>query len=405
MKSDFGQCRDGCVPSVLSGCGEKQEPACVIGWDLQLFAEEKTEEATPRKRRKEREEGRVAKSQDLNAGVVVLVGLAALFAFSRQIWEAYAGLLRWCAVTCEGIAGERGDWVTPLTRQGFSGFLHAWLPYAAVCLVAAFSVVALQVGFKISPKALEPKADRFNVISGISRMFSLRSFVEMLKALLKAAILFVVLYTCVRGDIQTLSGMSGYSAHLGTAKVLKTVFSLGMRMAAVLFLLGLFDYIYQKWEFERKIKMTKQEVKDEYKQMEGDPMVRSRIRQKQREMTRNRMIGAVPDADVVVNNPTHLSLALKYDRDEMNAPVVIAKGAGYLALKIREIAEAHDVPQVEDKPLARALYPRVEPGDEIPEDFFRAVAEVLAYVYALKEKDKSPGGSGKRDPSEEGWKF
>lgn len=374
-------------------------------WDLQIFAEEKTEEATPRKRRKEREEGRVAKSQDLTASVVLLAGLAGLLIFSRQLWAAYVRLLRWCAETCQGLAWERGDWVTAVTREGFSGFLNAWLPFATVCLVASFSVVALQVGFKISPKALVPKGDRFNVISGIGRMFSLRSFVEMLKALLKASILFAVLYSCVRGELASLSGMAGYSAPFGTTRVLMTVLRLGLRMAGVLFVLGLLDYLYQKWEFERKIRMTKQEVKDEYKQMEGDPMVRSRIRQKQREMTRNRMISQVPSADVVVTNPTHFAIALKYDREKMNAPVVVAKGAGYLALKIREIAEAHGIPLVENKPLARGLYPRVEPGDEIPEDFFKAVAEVLVYVYSLKERDRSPGSGGKKGPQHEGWRF
>lgn len=377
-------------------------------FDLQFFAEEKTEEATPRKRRKEREEGRVAKSQDLTAAVVVLTGLTALFLFSGTVWKSFRALLRWCVLRTETIGLERGDWLSTVAQEGFVRFLWAWLPIGGICFLAAFSVVALQVGFKISGKALVPKADRFNVINGIKRMVSLRALMEMVKAILKASILFAVLVSCVRGELANLAGMADFSAPVGAVRVLRTVFRMGLKMGGVLLVLGLLDYLYQKWEFERSIKMTKQEVKDEYKQMEGDPMVRSKIRQRQREMARRGMMKDVPGADVVVTNPTHLAIALKYEKEVMNAPVVVAKGAEHLAFKIREIAETHGVPLVENRPLARGLYRAADIGDEVPEEFFQAVAEVLAYVYSLKDSHgrvPGPKAKGTQAPTTGGWRF
>lgn len=378
------------------------------GWNLQFFAEEKTEEATPRKRRKEREEGRVAKSQDLNAAVVVMTGLTSLLLFSGLLWKSFRFLLRWCALRTESIGLERGDWVRPIVHEGVVRFLWAWLPIGGVCFLAAFSVVALQVGLKFSGKALIPKTDRFNVINGIKKMVSLRALVEMIKAILKAVILFVVLVSSVRGELANLAGMADFSAPVGMERVLRTVFRIGLKMGGVLLVLGLADYLYQKWEFERSIKMTKQEIKDEYKQMEGDPMIRSKIRQKQREMSRKRMMNAVPGADVVVTNPTHLAIALRYEKEKTNAPVVVAKGADHLAFKIREIAEIHSVPLVENRPLARGLYPMVEVGDEVPEEFFQAVAEVLVYVYSLKDAHDKANRTrevGTDESVNKGWRF
>ena len=162
------------------------------------------------------------------------------------------------------------------------------------------------------------------------------------------------------------------------------IWALSLKMALMLFVLGLFDYLYQRWEFERSIRMSKQEIKEEYKQMEGDPLVKRRIRQRQRELARKRMMSEVPKADVVITNPTHLALALQYDREIMEAPLLLAKGEGYIARKIREVAEEHKIPIVQNPPLAQALYREVEVGGEVPEAFYRAVAEVLAFVYRLK---------------------
>jgi flagellar biosynthetic protein FlhB len=170
----------------------------------------------------------------------------------------------------------------------------------------------------------------------------------------------------------------------GVALAADRVFSLALKMALVLFVLGVFDYAYQKWEFEKSIRMSKQEIKEEYKQMEGDPQIKRRIRQRQRELARRRMMADVPKADVVITNPTHLAVAIRYDPKTMGAPLVLAKGEGFVALRIREIAEEHRIPVVEDRPLARALM-QTEPGEEVPEALYRAVAEVLAFVYRLKD--------------------
>ena len=360
-------------------------PLC---FDLQFFSQEKTEEATPRKRRKEREEGRVAQSKDLTAAVMILAGTVSLFLFSGAAWRCYRGFLVWnMGNVASGFMG--GDWVGMLVASGVRTFLAIWFPLALVASLSAFSTSAFQVGLKITVKPLIPKTDRFHPVRGLKRMFSLRSAVEAVKALLKASILFAVLYFGLRGEIGNLYGISRTDARVGTGHVFSMLFDLSIKMAAALLVLGLLDFAYQKWEHSRSIKMSKQELKDEFKQTEGDPLVRQRIRRKQSEIGRNRMMAMVPDADVIVSNPTHLAIALEYDRKKMDAPVVLAKGAGYVALRIREIGEAHGVPVVEDKGLARGMYPKVEIGQQIPEEFYVAVAEVLAYVFSLKKK-RSP---------------
>jgi flagellar biosynthetic protein FlhB len=358
-------------------------------FDLQLFSQEKTEEATPRKQRKEREEGRVAQSRDLTAAVMLLTGIVMLFVFSGTAWNTYKGFFAWNMGNMAS-AGMGGNWVQRLVASGLKCFLAIWLPIALVAAVSAFTVLAVQVGLKITVKPLIPRADRFHPAKGFKRMFSLRSFVEAAKAFLKASILFAVLYFGLKGEIENLYGISRTDARVGIGYVFSMLFDLSLKLAGALLVLGLLDFAYQKWEHSRSIKMSKQEVKDEFKQTEGDPVIRQRIRRKQFEIGRNRMMAKVPDADVIITNPTHLAIALEYERGKTDAPVVVAKGAGYVALRIREIGEANDVPVVEDKSLARGMYPKVEIGDEIPEEFYVAVAEVLAYVFSLKKKTSTP---------------
>lgn len=358
-------------------------------FDLQIFGEEKTEEPTPRKRRKEREEGRVAQSRDLTAAISILTGTASLFIFSGFMWNAYSSFLHWCLAGLPQAGRARENWIMPLAAKGTIFFMQAWLPMAIISLGICFFVTTLQVGLKISPNPLIPKMDRFDPVKGIKKMFSIRSFVEALKALLKAAFLFMVLYYGIRKELPLFQGVSRVDPASGFILVLKVFFHLSIRLGMALLALGIFDYGFQKWEFSKSIRMTKQEIKDEFKQTEGDPMTRQRIRRKQAELGRGRMMSQVPEADVVITNPTHFAVALKYDREKMSAPVVVAKGAGYLALRIKEIAREADVPLFEDKPLARGLYRTAQIGEEIPEDLYVAVAEVLAYIYSLK-KEKEP---------------
>ena len=221
-----------------------------------------------------------------------------------------------------------------------------------------------------------------------------------MKGLLKAALFALVIYFSLRKDTPELVHAIRFPLEAGVSQLLWKLLGLSFRLAFLLLVIAVFDYVYQKWEFERSIKMSKQELKEEYKQMEGDPQIKSKIRQKQRELARSRMMSSVPKADVVITNPTRLAVALEYDRKVMDAPVVSAKGSGFLARKIREIAREKGVPVVENKPLARSLFENLEVGDEVPEEFYRAVAEVLAFVYRIRKGRPSvPPGPVNGDPA------
>jgi len=250
--------------------------------------------------------------------------------------------------------------------------------------IGGLIVTVAQVGIELTPKPLIPKMDRFNPVSGLKKVISLRSLVELVKGLLKASLFAAVIYFALQKDTPELVAAIRYPLEIGVSQLFSKLLSLSFRLAFLLLVIAIFDYGYQKWEFERSIKMSKQELKEEYKQMEGDPQIKSKIRQKQRELARSRMMSSVPKADVVITNPTHLAVALEYNREIMEAPVLVAKGSDFLARKIRELAEEHGVPVVENKPLARAIYESMEIGEEIPEHLYKAMAEVLAFIYKLK---------------------
>jgi len=362
-------------------------------FDLQFFSQERTEPATPRKRRKEREEGRVAKSQDLGAAAVILVGLFALMVFGRFLFS-------WIlAFTTDAIAFMGGNtiredgWFSAIRNETVVAMVVPWLPIGLAAAVGALIVTVSQVGFFLTTKPLVPKMDRMNPVSGLKKVLSLRSLVEMVKGLLKAALFALVIYFSLRKDTPELVRAIRFPLERRESRLLDKLLGLSFRLAFLLLVIALFDYVYQKWEFERSIKMSKQELKEEFKQMEGDPQIKSKMRQKQRELARGRMMSSVPKADVVITNPTRLAVALEYDRKAMDAPVVSAKGSGFLARRIREIAGENGVPVVENKPLARSLFENLEVGDEVPEEFYRAVAEVLAFVYRIgKGKTSAPPG-------------
>ena len=353
---------------------------------LQFFAEEKTEPATPRKRRKEREEGRVAKSQDLGASAVIIAGLIAVILFGGWIFDIILSFIRECLFFIgDGTLGRTG-WFHSLTMRSISAYGMAIVPMVVGCFLAAFFVSVAQVGFVMTSKPLIPKMNRFNPISGLKKVISLRSLVEMVKGILKALILAIVLYSALRGDLADMVLAVRYPIGPAVSLLLWRIWLLCVKMTFLLLVIAIFDWSYQKWEFEKNIKMSKQEIKEEYKQMEGDPQIKQKIRQKQREMAKQRMMADVPQADVVITNPTTLAIALQYDREKMDAPVVLAKGKGLLARRIREIAEENDVPVVENKPLAWALHDSVEVGESIPEALYKSVAEVLAFVYGIGKK-------------------
>ncbi|NMB46794.1 MAG: flagellar biosynthesis protein FlhB [Firmicutes bacterium] len=352
-------------------------------FNLQLFADGKTEPATPRRREEAREKGQVAKSQEFNTALILLAmsGLLAIngqWALGRMI-----GFTR--EVIGSGLAGVEFSLggMQALQARAVLCILTVAGPVMALALTVGLLGQLLQVGFNITGEPLKPQLSRMNPIEGAKRIFSKRALVELLKACLKIGIVAYVTYAAVRGDIRRLPSLLWMEPVQAAAFTSTLMGRIGLWIGASLLAVAAADYLYQRWEYEESIKMSIQDVKDELKQTEGDPYIRSAIRARQRQLAQSRMMQAVPTADVVITNPTHVAVALKYDAGSMTAPIVVAKGAGFVAARIREIAADNDVPIVENPPLARTLHDAVQVGREIPAELYQAVAEVLAYVYKL----------------------
>lgn len=345
---------------------------------------EKTEQATPKRLREARERGEIPRSRELASFVVVGAALLVLLAAGTGM---AVGAQDWFAralnpdPTLLDDHAAMGRWIGGLAIGGF------WvvMPLLAVGFIAALVGPALLGGWNFSNKALMPKFDRLNPIPGIGRMFSMQALVELLKAVLKAGLLgalgAIFLWTH-RDEFLALGRMDLGIALASGLRLIMT--ALGWLVGGLLLIAGI-DAPYQLISYARKLRMSRQEVRDEYKQAEGSPEVKGRIRQMQRQMSQRRMMEAVPSADVIVVNPTHYAVALKYDGSSMRAPRVVAKGVDHLALKIRELGTQYKVPLVEAPPLARALYRGAEIGDEIPAGLYAAVAQLLTYVYRLRQ--------------------
>jgi flagellar biosynthetic protein FlhB len=346
--------------------------------------QERNEQATSRRREEAREKGQVARSQEL-VSVGILVASLIYFYFGasgllRNIMELMTSGFRTAVqadLTPESLSHLLMNYV-------FRGFIILF-PLLLTVVVAAMLGNILQIGILFSSESVNPQFSKIDPIKGFKRLFSLRSVIELVKSVFKMCIVGTVAYIVVKGEIsnmlllmeQSVWGMMIYFGHI--------CFKIILAATIVLVILAILDYIYQRWEYEKSLRMTKQEIKDEYKNTEGDPLIKSRIRRLQREMAQKRMMAEVPKADVVITNPTHLAVAIKYDPVNMMAPKVVAKGANLIAEKIRQVARENDVPIIEDKPLAQVLYKIVDINSVIPEDLYRAVAEVLAFVYDQKK--------------------
>lgn len=353
--------------------------------DLQFFAGEKTEKATPKKRKDERKKGRVAKSQDINGAILLILCLLALFVFGSFILRQMMGVYQ--HTFTEFIHWE----LTEISVQQIfnSATMEAAKMLAPIMLVAMISGFAsnfMQVGFLFTTETLKFDLKKIDPIQGAKRIFSIRAIVELLKSLLKiisiGAITFFVIW--IYKDQMLMTAFTNPESSL--AFFGRVTIVMGIAATVALLVLAIFDYAYQRFDFEKNMRMSKQDIKDEYKNVEGDPLIKSKIKEKQRQIATRRMMSEVPNADVVITNPTHFAVALKYDEAKANAPYILAKGTDQIALKIKEIAKANDVITIENRPLARGLYHATEIGDVIPEEFFKAVAEVLAYVYRLEKK-------------------
>lgn len=343
---------------------------------------EKTEAPSPRRLEQAREEGQVPQSRELSTFLVTVTGAATLLLLGGWMAGRVSGLLR------DGFAFDRRaafdeNVMLDMLERMLSGALLTLMPLFFALLIAAVAAPLLLGGLVFAPKALGPNFGRLNPVQGIARMFSVHGLAEMVKAILKSLLVGGVGSLVLWLNMDHLFDLMVEPLEIGMADFSDTVAFAALLIVLSLGLLALMDVPFQLWQYHKKLRMTKEEVKREGKEQEGDPMVKGRIRAMQREMARRRMMSEVPKADVVVTNPTHFSVALKYDAEKMGAPVVVAKGRGELALKIRELAKEHGVPMLEAPPLARALYKHCELEQSIPAALYTAVAEVMAYVYQL----------------------
>ncbi len=372
---------------------DKDSKKLILPYNLQWFADgeggEKTEPATQKKLDDARKEGKVAKSKDLTEGFMLVVLFLTLKIFIGYVGERMIGLFdSTIGRMAEFVEVNRGNLSmaaisTLLSNAILELFLMIW-PFLLFGFVITFLVTIYQVGWKVSTKTLEPKLSKFNPINGFKRIFSKDSLFELVKSVFKIGIIAYIVYTNIVEEANDLFILYEISLNQAIALIGEIILDVGLQIAIVFVVIGLADYLYQKWKFSEDMKMTKQEVKDEYKNTEGDPQIKGRIRQKMREVSQRRMMQDVPKADVVITNPTHFAVAIKYDAEVSKAPIVLAKGEDYLAQKIKEVAREHNVEIVENKPLARMLYHNVDIGAEIPPELYQSVAEVLAMVYHMK---------------------
>ncbi len=350
-----------------------------------MAGEEKTEQATPKKRRDARKEGDVLQSKEIVTAASVLGIFGSMRLLMGMVSE---NVLAYTKVVFERVGSTEitQSNIMPIFVDMLTIFAITVGPICAIAMVLGIIPTVAQTRGLFTMKALRPKFSRLNPLSGIKKLFSMQSVVGILKGLIEVIIIGYVIYSEVAARIPKFIALMNAGLMQGITYTLLSIFDLVMMICILLVFVAAADFLFQWWQFEKKLKMSKQEVKEEYKQTEGDPQIKSKIKQKQQQMAMSRMMADVPSADVVVRNPTHYAVALRYDQDKNRAPQVVAKGKDHIALRIVKIAEENDVYLIEDPPLARALYGTVDVGREIPAELYNAVAEVLTVVYRAKHK-------------------
>lgn len=364
----------------------------IMEYNLQFFAKEgpggeKTEEATPKKKEESRKEGSVAKSKDLVTGV----SLFALFLTLRfamnyvgtkliEIFSKY-----WTHISSAITEGYSVQLFIATMHEIGKDMIIIVAPFLIVGFVISFFANKIQFKWMVTGKPMQPKLSKINPISGIKRIFSARSLFELGKSVIEVLLIGYMAYTVLKNHLNDLFLLYDVTIEQSLAMLMSIIWEMGIRISIVMIIVGIVDYMYQRYKHKEDLKMTKQEVKDEYKNTEGDPKIKGQQKQRMRQASQRRMMNSVPEADVVITNPTHFAVALKYDAFEHSAPVVTAKGTDFLAAKIKDSAREHGVEIVENKPLARMLYYNVELDHEIPPELYKAVADILAYVYNLKK--------------------
>ncbi|MBQ6416396.1 MAG: flagellar biosynthesis protein FlhB [Butyrivibrio sp.] len=377
-------------------CKAAEFKPLLIAYDLQFFAEdangaEKTEQPTAKKLDDARKEGQVAKSQE----VATAFSLLALFIILRLVYgfmgEIFSNTFQYVYNSIPNVA-RTYDGYLPIAYIS-SLVIHAMLTLLLLCapfFIVGFFVALIcdfvQVGFKPTTKPLQPKFSKLDPISGMKKIFSTRKVFELVKSILKLGIMAIVIISFFSGRKESLFLLYDIPLKQAIGLMGNLIIDLGLRIAAAYMIIAFADLIYQRRKFNKDMMMTKQEVKDEFKNSEGNPEIKGAQKRRMMQASQRRMMQNLPKADVVITNPTHYAVAIKYDANEADAPMVVAKGADYLAQRIKDIARENDVEIVENKPLARMLYANVEVGELVPPELYKAVAEVLAYVYHLKGK-------------------
>jgi flagellar biosynthetic protein FlhB len=348
-------------------------------------AQEKTESATPKRRQEVRQKGQVARSQEVGTAISLLVTWLAFKAFGATMLGDVQGLF---ATSFQSV--HQPDFTdTGLHALGITDVVLLWkvlLPITGGLVLAGVVSNALQVGLHFAPGAAKPQLSRISPVAGFQRIFSVRSLAELAKSLFKLAVVGFLAYQVLNSHLNDLMTLTGSDIRAGLAVVGGIGMELILKIGLAYMVIAIADYAFQRWQFEKSIKMTKQEVKEELRSQELNEQIKSRIRSLQRQLARKRMMQRVPLADVVITNPTHYAIAIKYDSNKMKAPKVVAKGQRLMAEQIKALARQHGIPLVENKPLAQALYKAVEVDQEIPRDLYKAVAEVLAFIYRIKQQ-------------------
>ena len=346
--------------------------------------QERTERATTKRREEARRKGQVAQSREISSVLILLTAMGFFYFAGSWMFENVSEVIGGIYARLGTLRLDAVSDVNAFAVDIFKRVFLILIPFFVPVLIAGIAGNIGQIGFEIHGQTIKPKLDKLNPISGIKKFVSLKSLVEMVKSIFKILFVGGIAYGVVSKETAKFPGLMQQEVGEILLFIGKVAFKIFFFVCLALILLAALDYLYQRWQYEKDLKMTKQEVKDERKQSEGDPKIKGRIRRMQLEMARRRMMEAVPQADVVITNPVHLAVALKFDAASMVAPAVVAKGSGHIAERIKETARNHQVPIIEDKPLAQALHKMVEIGEYIPVELYRAVAEILAYVYRLK---------------------
>lgn len=348
----------------------------------------KTEKATPKKRRDERKKGNVYQSKDVISVVVLIVGFFAINKLGAFIIAQVKGVYFDQLVRIEGLHELTITTSMQVIREMVFVIFISIIPIITLLALTGIVMTGVQTGFLFTTELLKFKYSRISLLQGFKRLLSLRSLVQLAKSLMKVIVIIWIIYTNVKDLLVVTPDILNTSIDTNIAFMVDRVMSMVFKICLFFVAVAVLDYGYQKYDYEKKLMMSKQEIKDEYKQMEGDPFIKGKIKEKQRQISMNRMIQQVPSADVIIRNPTHYAIALKYDIDKDFAPLVVAKGQDYMAKRIIEVAEKNKVLITENRPLAKGLYELADVNEYIPGEFYQAVAEVMAWVYSNKEKVK-----------------